>query len=277
MEEESKNTMNFRIRPKNSDYDEMINQVNELKNTGLNKQDMNTIYHPANNRGYANHGWLEANHSFSFASFYDPERVNFGALRVLNDDKIAGGMGFGTHPHDNMEIITIPLEGDLAHKDSMGNGTTIKSGDIQVMSAGTGILHSEFNANENQECKLLQIWIFPRIRGVEPRYQQITLDASKTKNDFLQIVSPNQEDDGVWIHQDAWFHIGEFDENFKTSYQFKNKSTGLYVFIIEGKIEIEGQILNKRDGFGIWNIEKMNINVIEKAKILLMEVPMTIK
>lgn len=237
---------------------------------------MNSILHKANTRGYANHGWLEARHSFSFANFYDPERVNFGALRVLNDDKISGGKGFGTHPHDNMEIITIPLEGDLAHKDSMGNGTTIKSGDIQVMSAGTGILHSEFNANQHDFCKLLQIWIFPNKKQVEPRYQQITLDKEKMKNRFLQILSPNKEDEGVWIYQNAWAHIGEFDADQNVKYEIKHKSNGLYIFLIFGSIMVNDQLLEERDGFGIWNIDEVNFKTIKSSKILLLEVPMAI-
>ena len=174
----------------------------------------NTVLHKANTRGNANHGWLNAFHSFSFGSWYNPERVQFGTLRVLNDDTIAGGMGFGTHPHDNMEIITIPLEGDLAHKDSMGNSAVIKTGDIQVMSAGTGVEHSEFNPNADLQTKLFQIWLFPKYRDVAPRYQQITLDKSLQKNNFAQILSPNQDDEGVWIHQDAWFYLSDFDDDF---------------------------------------------------------------
>jgi redox-sensitive bicupin YhaK (pirin superfamily) len=184
---------------------------------------MKTIVHKANERGHANHGWLNAYHSFSFANWYNPEKVQFGMLRVLNDDTIAAGMGFGTHPHDNMEIITIPFEGDLAHKDSMGNGTTIKSGDIQVMSAGTGIQHSEFNPNHNHHTKLFQIWLFPKYRNVAPRYQQITLDKSLEKNDFAQILSPNPDDAGVWIHQDAWFYLSDFDNGFSKKLNLKKE------------------------------------------------------
>ena len=178
----------------------------------------NTVLHKANTRGNANHGWLNAYHSFSFASWYNPERVQFGVLRVLNDDTVAAGMGFGTHPHDNMEIITIPLEGDLAHKDSMGNQATIKTGDVQVMSAGTGIQHSEFNPNADLQTKLFQIWLFPKYRNVEPRYQQITLDVSQQKNNFAQVLSPNADDEGVWIHQDAWFFLADFDKDFSKTY-----------------------------------------------------------
>ena len=184
---------------------------------------MKTILHKANERGHANHGWLNAYHSFSFANWYNPEKIQFGMLRVLNDDTIAGGMGFGTHPHDNMEIITIPLEGDLAHKDSMGNSAVIKTGNIQVMSAGTGVEHSEFNPNADLQTKLFQIWLFPKYRDVAPRYQQITLDKSLQKNNFAQILSPNQDDEGVWIHQDAWFYLSDFDNGFFKKIKFEKR------------------------------------------------------
>ena len=172
---------------------------------------MKTIYHSAETRGNANHGWLKANHSFSFAQYYDPERMNFGALRVLNDDTIAPGKGFGTHPHDNMEIITIPLKGDLEHKDSMGNVGVINEGEIQVMSAGTGVYHSEYNKNKDKPINLLQLWVIPKTRNVKPRYDQKSLREYKKTNAFYQILSPNQDDGGMWIHQDAWFHMGEFN------------------------------------------------------------------
>ena len=222
---------------------------------------MKTILHKANERGHANHGWLNAYHSFSFANWYNPEKIQFGMLRVLNDDTIAGGMGFGTHPHDNMEIITIPLEGDLAHKDSMGNAATIKTGDVQVMSAGTGIQHSEFNPNHDQHTKLFQIWLFPKYRNVEPRYQQITLDQSLQKNDFAQILSPNPDDAGVWIHQDAWFYLSDFDNGF-------------YIMNIEGEIEVNGEKLERRDAIGIWATNEIEIKANTAAKFLVMEIPM---
>jgi redox-sensitive bicupin YhaK (pirin superfamily) len=234
----------------------------------------NTVLHKANTRGHADHGWLNAYHSFSFASWYNPERVQFGMLRVLNDDTVAAGMGFGTHPHDNMEIITIPLEGDLAHKDSMGNAATIKTGDVQVMSAGTGIQHSEFNPNADQHTKLFQIWLFPKIRNVEPRYQQITLDISEQKNNFAQILSPNPEDAGVWIHQDAWFFLADFDNGFSKTYALKKDGNGLYVFVISGTLVVDGQELTTRDGLGIWDFETVTINATSDAKFLLMEIPM---
>ena len=235
---------------------------------------MKTIIHKAKERGHANHGWLNAYHSFSFASWFNPEKVQFGVLRVLNDDTIAAGMGFGTHPHDNMEIITIPLEGDLAHKDSMGNGTTIKMGDIQVMSAGTGIQHSEFNPNNDQQTKLFQIWLFPKYRNVEPRYQQITLDKSLEKNDFAQILSPNPDDAGVWIHQDAWFYLSDFDTNFSKKLALKKEGNGFYVMNIEGEIEVNGEKLEKRDAVGIWETNEIEIKANSNAKFLIMEIPM---
>ena len=234
----------------------------------------NTLLHKANTRGHADHGWLNAYHSFSFASWYNPDRVQFGALRVLNDDTVAAGMGFGTHPHDNMEIITIPLEGDLAHKDSMGNTEVIKTGDVQVMSAGTGIQHSEFNPNADQQTKLFQIWLFPKTKNVEPRYQQITLDVADQKNNFAQILSPNANDAGVWIHQDAWFYLANFDADFSKKYQLKKEGNGMYVFVISGTITVDGQELETRDGFGITDFETLEIAASTDAKFLLMEIPM---
>jgi redox-sensitive bicupin YhaK (pirin superfamily) len=234
----------------------------------------NSVLHKANTRGNANHGWLNAYHSFSFGSWYNPDRIQFGMLRVLNDDTIAAGMGFGTHPHDNMEIITIPLEGDLAHKDSMGNGTTIKSGDIQVMSAGTGIQHSEFNPNHDQHTKLFQIWLFPKYRNEEPRYQQITLDKSLEKNDFAQILSPNPDDAGVWIHQDAWFYLSDFDKDFSKKLSLKKEGNGFYIMNIEGEIEVNGEQLERRDAIGIWATNEIEIKANTNAKFLIMEIPM---
>ena len=234
----------------------------------------NTVLHLGNTRGHADHGWLNAYHSFSFASWHNPERVQFGVLRVLNDDRVAAGMGFGTHPHDNMEIITIPLEGDLAHKDSMGNAETIKTGDIQVMSAGTGIEHSEFNPNKDKRTKLLQIWVYPNQRNVVPRYQQITLNPIDSDNKLQQILSPNPEDAGVWIYQDAWFHLAKFTRKDAVSYQLKKENNGLYVFVISGNIIINNQELQTRDGFGIWNFNEITIEIPEASEFLLIEIPM---
>lgn len=236
----------------------------------------NTVLHKANTRGHADHGWLKAYHSFSFASWYNPERVQFGALRVLNDDTVAAGMGFGTHPHDNMEIITIPLEGDLAHKDSMGNAATIKTGDVQVMSAGTGIQHSEFNPNADLQTKLFQIWLFPKTRNVTPRYQQITLDKSLQKNDFAQVLSPNADDTGVWIHQDAWFYMSDFDADFSKKLSIKKEGNGFYIMNIEGEIEVNGEKLQKRDAIGIWDTAELEIKANTASKFLVMEIPMNL-
>lgn len=235
---------------------------------------MKTVLHKSNSRGHANHGWLNSYHSFSFAGYYNPDRIHFGMLRVLNDDTVEGGKGFGTHPHDNMEIISIPLEGDLEHKDSMGNVTVIHQGDVQVMSAGTGVYHSEFNKNNDKPVKFLQIWIFPNQKNVEPRYDQISLKNIETKNSFYQILSPNKDDQGVWIHQTAWFHLGNFEKNASENYHLKEKSNGVYVFVLEGEVEINGQKLEKRDGFGLWEIEEFKLAALTDSKVLLMEVPM---
>lgn len=237
---------------------------------------MKTVLHKANTRGHANHGWLDSHHTFSFASYYNPERVHFGVLRVLNDDRVAPGRGFGAHPHDNMEIISIPLEGDLEHKDSMGNVAVIRKGDVQVMSAGTGISHSEYNKNADKEVKFLQIWVFPNKKNVQPRYDQITLKNGETKNKLYQILSPNANDEGVWIHQDAWFHLGDLENGFEDTYQIRKAGNGVYAFIIEGDVTIGGQALNARDGFGVWDTDAISIRADSDAKVLLMEVPMQV-
>ena len=259
-----------------STYDKMIDQVgfNHLPNN--ESKTMNSVLHKANTRGHANHGWLQANHSFSFANYYNPERMHFGVLRVLNDDTIAPAMGFPTHPHDNMEIITIPLEGDLEHKDNMGNGTIIKNGDIQVMSAGTGITHSEFNANKGDYCKLLQIWLFPNKRNVTPRYDQIAIRSLAKENSLYQVLSPNKDDDGVWIHQNAWFNIGEYDKPTTETYSLHKKENGIYLFVIEGKLNIHNHSLEKRDGYGTWDTDKIEFTAEKSSKVLLMELPMQI-
>ena len=249
---------------------------NHLPNT--NDQVMNnSILHRAESRGHANHGWLDSHHTFSFANYYNPERMNFGVLRVLNDDRVSEGMGFGTHPHDNMEIISIPLEGDLEHKDSMGNTATIKHGDIQVMSAGTGITHSEYNPNKDRLVKFLQIWVFPNKRNVTPRYDQITLNPEDRHNTLQQILSPNSDDAGVWIHQDAWFHMGKFDQDVESIYTMKKSGNGVYAFVLKGQFEINEQTLNERDGYGIWEVSEFTLKALSQdAEVLLMEVPMLI-
>lgn len=233
------------------------------------------VLHKANSRGKSENEWLVSEKTFSFGDYYDPERIQFGALRVLNDDTVEAGRGFGVHPHDNMEIISIPLQGSLEHEDSLGNKVTIKSGEIQVMSAGTGVVHSEFSKNEEGLVKFLQIWIYPNRRNVTPRYDQITLDKTKGKNKFQQILSPNPDDEGVWIYQDAWFYLGNFENNIETCYQTKKNGNGVYTFIIKGSAEIDGQKLEERDGFGVWDISGLTIKATsENTEILLMEVPM---
>ena len=259
-----------------STYDKLMKQVgfNHLPNKEI--RNMKTVLHKANTRGHANHGWLDSHHTFSFANYYNPERMNFGVLRVLNDDVVAPGMGFGTHPHDNMEIISIPLEGDLEHKDSMGNVAVIKEGDVQVLSAGTGITHSEYNKNKDKKVKFLQIWVFPKVKNVTPRYDQISIrDIAKT-NEFYQVLSPNKEDQGVWINQDAWFHIGNFTKGHLDEYKVKKEGNGVYAFVLDGEVEINQEKLSKRDGMGIWNTDSFNVKATENARILLMEVPMSL-
>jgi redox-sensitive bicupin YhaK (pirin superfamily) len=234
-------------------------------------------FHAANSRGAANHGWLQSFHTFSFANYYNPARVHFGALRVLNDDTVSGGMGFGEHPHDNMEIISIPLEGDLEHKDSMGNTTVIRNGDIQVMSAGTGIYHSEYNRNKDATVKFLQIWVFPNKKNVNPRYDQITMNPADRQNQFQQVLSPNPDDAGVWVHQDAWFHLGKFDQDFSVDYSIKKTGNGLYVFVLSGEFDVDGQVLQTRDGLGIRQASDVSFKALSPgAEVLLMEVPMQI-
>ncbi len=259
-----------------STYDKLIDKVgfNHLPNK--EEKTMNTILHKAETRGLANHGWLNSKHTFSFANYYNPERMSFGVLRVLNDDTVSAGMGFGTHPHDNMEIISIPLAGDLEHKDSMGTSAVIKEGDLQVMSAGTGISHSEYNKNKDKEVKFLQIWVFPNAKNVEPRYDQITLNNIKKNNELYQILSPNKDDQGVWIHQDAWFSLGEFDTDTNLNYSINKKGNGVYLFILEGTFEVNGQELSARDGFGIWDVSTIDLKANKNSRVLLMEVPMNI-
>lgn len=237
----------------------------------------NTIFHQADSRGHANHGWLDSYHSFSFANYYNPERMNFGALRVLNDDTVSGGRGFGSHPHDNMEIVSIPLQGDLQHEDNLGNVAVIRKGDVQLISAGTGVFHSEKNKNPDEQVQFLQIWLFPNKLNGAPRYDQISLDVQDRHNNFQQVLSPNPDDAGVWVQQDAWFSLGKFDAGFNTNYQFKNAGNGVYAFVLEGSVTINGQQLNRRDGFGIWDTDQLNFTAnSDGAEVLLMDVPMSI-
>lgn len=226
-------------------------------------------------RGKVDFGWLKSFHSFSFGHYYNPSKMHFGALRVLNDDTVAPGMGFDTHPHKNMEIISIPLEGELAHRDSMGNTQLIKKGDIQVMSAGTGIQHSEYNNDKNNEVKFLQIWIIPKNENVIPRYDQISIGDS-AKNTLRLIVSPNPEDEGVWIHQNAWFYLGKYEEKQNIEYKLKSTENGIYLFLISGSIIINNQTLYTRDSISIENIESMHFETAEQSEFLIIEVPMNI-
>ncbi len=263
------------VRLKTSSFKEFMKHVSFKKSGSEKSNVMKTVLHRAATRGHANHGWLKSYHTFSFAQYYNPERMHFGVLRVLNDDSVSEGKGFGTHPHDNMEIISIPLEGDLEHKDSMGNTTVIKEGDIQVMSAGTGIFHSEYNKNPDKEVKFLQIWIFPNKKNVSPRYDQISIQDLEKKNQFYQVLSPDQDDEGVWIYQDAWFHLGNFEAGKADTYTLRKPGNGLYFFVIDGEVEVAGQALGTRDGFGVWDTSEITLKATKESKVLLMEIPMT--
>ena len=235
---------------------------------------MKTIYHAADSRGDANHGWLKSKHTFSFANYHNPERMGFGALRVINDDFVIGGQGFGKHSHRDMEIISIPLSGKLAHGDNIGNEGVIETGEIQVMSAGTGITHSEMNGDANEPVKFLQIWVIPNKMGVTPRYQQVRMDDHMQANEFNQVLSPNADDAGVWIHQNAWFHMGYLDKGVTQTYDLKDVNNVVYVLVLEGKVTINGNVLDTRDGLGISDVRSFTMDVTEDARVLLMEVPM---
>lgn len=235
---------------------------------------MNTEIHRAGTRGKADHGWLQAKHSFSFANYYNPNRMGFGALRVLNDDVITPSKGFGTHPHDNMEIITIPLKGSLKHKDSMGNGSVIEAGEIQMMSAGTGIYHSEHNASSTEDINLFQIWIHPNKKAVKPRYDQQKISDLAVPNKLYQVLSPSSKDQGVWIYQEAWFHMGNYSQETTEVYQLKGKNSGLYIMIIEGSAEIDGKSLAKRDAMQITDAKEVSFSVSAGTDILVLEVPL---
>lgn len=237
---------------------------------------MTTKIFEANSRGKADFGWLKANFSFSFGNYFNPERVQFGLLRVLNDDTIDGGTGFGTHPHDNMEIITIPLEGGLKHKDSIGNEGIIRFGEVQVMSAGSGVQHSEMNASQKEQAKTLQLWVFPDKEDVTPRYDQKSFDIENQINTFVNIVSPKDKNDGnaLWVHQQTFFNLGIFEKDTTITYKISIPENGVYLFLIEGEIEVDNQILKPRDAMGIVDFDQFEIKINSKAKILLVEVPM---
>lgn len=248
----------------------MIENINDMETNQL-------ILHRAEDRGFADHGWLKARHSFSFAGWYNPEKIHFGVLRVLNDDIVAQGQGFPTHPHDNMEIITIPLKGGVYHEDNMGNSGEIKAGEVQVMSAGTGVLHSEYNKNSDQELNLFQIWIFPNRRNVQPRYDQQKINDENLENGWVQIVSPNADDEGVWIHQNAWIHAGQVNRGKSISYKNKREGNGSYIMVIEGSVKIEGVLLGRRDAIGIPDKKDIIIEGLEDSKVLLLDVPMNLE
>lgn len=235
---------------------------------------MNKTVHKAESRGYADHGWLQSYHSFSFANYYNPSKIRFGLLRVLNDDIVAGGMGFGTHPHDNMEIVTIPLKGEVAHKDSIGTKEVIKAGEVQIMSAGSGLTHSEFNNSEKDLVNLLQIWVFPKEKNITPRYDQKKFDPEDRKNKFQLLVSPGKENGSLWINQNAFFSLADFDKDMNVQYKLRSKGNGVYIFVIEGKVELDGEKLNRRDAAGIENESEINFKTLEKSEILVIEVPM---
>lgn len=231
------------------------------------------IIHTADSRGLADHGWLKSRHTFSFADYYNPERMGFGALRVINDDSVEAGMGFGAHPHRDMEIISIPLKGALQHKDSEGNSSIIKKGDVQIMSAGTGIRHSEFNASQSEEVKFLQIWVMPARLGVKPRYEQKSFFHQDRTNKFVTVVSPDGREGSVSINQNAYFSLADIEENVELKYERKSQGNGLYIFILKGKISIDGKEFNARDGIGIYDFEVISLNAKESTEVLMMEVP----
>ena len=235
---------------------------------------MKKIVHLAKDRGFADHGWLKAAHSFSFAQYFDPEKVHFGLLRVLNDDIVAPAMGFGMHGHDNMEIVTIPLRGSLAHRDSLGSEGTITPGEVQIMSAGSGIRHSEFNASETEEVNLLQIWVFPKERNIQPRYDQKQFDTTNGQNRFQLLVSPDEAEGALWINQDAVFALGDFDAGAGFEYAIKHPGNGAYVFVIEGSIELDDTTLGRRDAAGVYDTGNISFQTKENSKVLVIEVPM---
>ncbi|KAA3610578.1 MAG: pirin family protein [Calditrichaeota bacterium] len=235
---------------------------------------MKTVVHKAQSRGFADHGWLKAAHSFSFASYYDPTRIHFGKLRVLNDDIIEAGTGFGTHPHDNMEIVTIPLQGKIAHKDSKGHSQVCGPNEVQVMSAGTGIQHSEYNDSSTEALNLLQLWIFPDADGHEPRYDQMSFAPTEKIDKWQLLVSPQKGPDALWLHQDAWLSISEMRAGLTLPYNIHSKTNGVYAFVIDGDVKIAGENLQRRDALGIWECEKFDTQAVTDAHVVLIEIPM---
>ncbi|MHA4808735.1 pirin family protein [Flavitalea flava] len=233
------------------------------------------IYHQSETRGHDNHGWLDSKKTFSFADYYNPKRMNFGVLRVLNDDTVEGGKGFGSHPHDNMEIISIPLEGSLEHKDNMGNVKVVRQGEVQIMSTGSGIFHSEYNKNTDSPAKFLQIWLYPNRLNAPPRYDQVKVAPEKKPNTLQQVISPDQKGPGTWIYQDAWFSMGNFEQNKEIAYSLQKQGNGVYAFIIKGSFSIDGKELHARDGLGIWATQTIAVKALENdSEILIMDIPM---
>ena len=239
---------------------------------------MKTILHRASERGHANHGWLNAHHSFSFANWYDPLKINFGMLRVFNDDIVAAGQGFGTHPHEDMEIITIILKGALEHRDNMGNGSVIRPGDVQMMSAGTGVLHSEFNPSSSELVNLFQLWIFPKENGIKPRYDQKTFDPAQRKNKVQLLASGFKKEDELYINQDAAISLATIDKGKSVDYSISKKGNGAYIMVIEGTVEINGEILSRRDAIGVTDAETVSIRSKSDGdgqnEIIIIDVPM---
>ncbi len=235
---------------------------------------MKTIVHIADSRGHADHGWLNSYHTFSFASYHNPERVNFGLLRVLNDDIVQPGEGFGTHPHDNMEIVSIPLKGALAHKDSTGTEQVINTGDVQIMSAGSGLYHSEYNASKKDPVNFLQIWIFPKEKDIKPRYDQKSYNSNDRLNKFQLVVSPEEDNGALWINQDAYFSLANLNKGVNVTYNIHNKGNGIYIFLLNGSIKTANETLNKRDAIGIEDTDNVEITADENTELLLLEVPM---
>lgn len=235
---------------------------------------MKYIIHKAETRGYANHGWLKSYHTFSFAGYHNPERANFGMLRVLNDDFVDAGMGFGKHPHDNMEIISIPLSGALHHQDSTGRDKIIQTGDVQIMSAGTGIYHSEANASQDEPVTFLQLWIFPKANNIEPRYDQKLFSEEERKNQFQVVVSPTEENDSLFINQDAWLSMIDLEEGHAAEYKIHKTGNGVYCFILDGELNIASESLSKRDAIGIWDASEISLKAHQKSAVLFIEVPM---
>jgi redox-sensitive bicupin YhaK (pirin superfamily) len=235
---------------------------------------MKFIPHKAGSRGIAEHGWLHSRHTFSFAQYYDPERMGFGALRVINDDIVEPGAGFGTHSHDNMEIVSVPLAGSLRHHDSMGNTQLIQQGEVQIMSAGTGISHSEYNGSDAELVNFLQIWVLPKERDIEPRYDQKLFSVDERQGQFQNVASPDQNDGGVWINQDAWFWLGDFKAGQSGVYTIKRPGNGAYFFVLEGAVAIASQPLERRDGLAIEDAASVDFAATEDCQLLAIEVPM---